>query len=391
MNPLSTVRRLVSATRRLFGKKRKAMPRQVILHVGMHKTGTTSIQKSLDGFSSQGVRYVGLTNPNHTGPIAAAFLTEGTQGNRLRAGRSQEQMARVKKQTLTRLRMELSNEDFHTFIISGEGIVFLPPASLLQLRETLLEYVDSVQVFAYVREPVGFSSSAFQQRTKGGDANFRLEQAQYRRKFAPLLEIFGRENVSVKEFSRPALRDGSVVVDFCHLWKIPFDPQREVRSNESVSEAALKLIHLFNRSGPSSTGAPAWAKARRAFIEAISGHFKGRFDLPVKFHGGAIDEEDIAWLGENLGIRFSVDPSIDKSVRPAEFAQFLDDIPPQVVESYRDLLSSLGIPSEPSDSALELLDKHFAVCLEQSTLHAKRKQNSLRRRLTNGVTSLTSQ
>ena len=340
--------------------------RQLILHVGMHKTGTTSIQKSLDGLADGGVRYVNLANPNHTGPIGAAFSTEGQRGNRLRAGRTPEQLATVKKRTLERLHAELAQKEFHTFVISGEGIVFLPRAALRDLRDTVLKYVDRIQVFAYVREPVGFCSSAFQQRTKGGDATYKLEQAKYRMKFAPFVDVFGRENVSVKEFSRGSLRDGSVVVDFCSLWNIPFDPRREVRTNESLSEPAIKLLHLFNRSEIDSVGTRELMKARVGMIESLSGHFKGRFDLPARFRGAAIDLEDIDWLAEQFGIRFPVDPSIDLSVRPGEFAKYMEDIDPAIVDSYRAFLAGLGVPTGPDDTAIDLLKKHFKRCHDEA-------------------------
>ena len=338
--------------------------RQLILHVGMHKTGTTSIQKSLDGLSRDGVRYVRLGNPNHTGPIGVAFGSEGQRANRQRAGREPERVAEVKQRTLQRLHAELAHKEFHTFVISGEGIVFLSRPALRKLRTLALKYVDRIQVFAYVRDPVGFTASAFQQRTKGSDGSYRLEQANYRAKFEPLIDTFGRENVSVKEFSRASLLNGSVVADFCSLWNIPFDSRREVRANESLSEPALKLLHLFNRSGVKSVGTRQLNKAKAAMIASLNGHFQGRFELPARFHGAAIDREDIEWMAQQLGIRFQVDPSLDLFVRSAEFAEYIDDINPGVVDSYRALLDEMGVPTSPGESASDLLQKHFARCQE---------------------------
>lgn len=337
--------------------------RQLILHVGMHKTGTTSIQLSLNGLSESGVKYVGLGSPNHTGPVSAAFAGEPQQGgNRLRMGRTPKQMAAVGKRTLDKLQAELSNKDFHTFIISGEGLVHLPQASLNRLRDTLLTYVDRVKVFAYVREPVGYSTSAFQERTKGGYSGYELTRPDYRLKFAPLIRTFGRENVTLKEFSRSTLRDGSAVVDFCHLWSIPFDPRREIRSNESLSEATVKLVHLFNRSNTVSTGTRELKKARMNMIKEMNGHLKGKFELPADLRARAIDAEDVAWLDKNFGIRFPVLPVPEKRVLTEDFEQFLDRIEPEVVDSYREFLGTLGISTKRDDTATELLEKHFNHC-----------------------------
>lgn len=360
---------------------------RVILHVGMHKTGTTSIQNSLVGFSEGGVRYARLPSPNHTGPISAAFGAEGPEGNRLRLGRTPEQIALIKKATLEHLNTELSCKDFHTFVISGEGLVFLPPESLTQLHAKLMQYVDRVIVFAYVREPIGFCSSAFQQRTRGGATDYQLEKAQYRVKFARFIKIFGRENVLLKEFDRASLRDGSVVSDFCHLWDIPFDRQREVRTNESLSESAVKLLHLFNRSGKASVGMPISARARTAMVESLSAHFKGKFDIPARFHGAAIDVEDIAWLNSRFGISFPVGLSTDSSARPGEFEQFIDDIDPAVVASYREFLAGRGVATTAHDSTVALLGEHYKLCHKES-LSQPRKLRPIEQRLRAGVKAL---
>ncbi len=45
-----------------------------IIHIGMHKTGSTSIQKSLDGFHDQEFFYAHLGNtPNHSLAIFSLF------------------------------------------------------------------------------------------------------------------------------------------------------------------------------------------------------------------------------------------------------------------------------------------------------------------------------
>lgn len=348
--------------------------RQLILHVGMHKTGTTSIQQSLDGFSGAGIRYVRLSDQNHTRPMAAAFAPEDSPDERRRSGHTAEQIARLKEDTRVRLHSELSNEEFHTFVISGEGLVYLPPASLRELRKFLLGYVDRIHVFAYVREPVGYSCSAFQQRVKAGYGGYALGQPNYRNRFARFISVFGRENICFKVFSRNTLHDGSVVADFCKHWDIPLEAGREVRSNESLSEPALKLVHLFNRSGRSEADTRASKKAMATMIQSLRDHFEGKFDLPAQFHGAVTNTEDMDWLDQHFGIRFEVEPSSGRSASAAEFASFIDHIDPTTVASYRKLLDGLGIASQERDSAADLLKRHFELCMAQAVAEMKPKR-----------------
>ena len=369
-----------------------ATTRRLILHVGMHKTGTTSIQMSLNGLSEGGVRYMDLGSSNHTGPISAAFAGDPKEdGNRLRMGRTPEQMAAVRRRTLERLHADFA-QDFHTYIISGEGLVHLSQGSLDRLRDTLMKHVDRVDVFAYVRDPVGYSTSAFQERTKGGYAGHELTRADYRLKFAPMMHTFGRDHVTLKEFARPALRDGSAVVDFCHLWGIPFDPKREVRSNESLSEPTVRLVHLFNQSGKVAAGSRELKRARLNMIKAINGHFQGKFELPEAFRVHAIDTEDIAWLEENFNIHFAVPPAPRERMSTAEFGLFLERIEPAVVASYAQFVGGLGIATSPADTAAELLQKHFAHCVAAQAAEPvapKSPLTGLRKRLRAGVRGLS--
>ncbi|MEJ5992459.1 hypothetical protein WG902_20835 [Ramlibacter sp. PS3R-8] len=338
--------------------------RQLILHIGMHKTGTTSIQRSLGGLAQDRVKYVTLGSPNHSGPLSVAFGDRTPKGRRALPGRSDNPEA-LKQRIRAQLEAELAQKEFDKFVISGEGMVFLSPNAVQELRDIFYKHVDEVRVFAYVRDPIGYSSSALQQRIKGGYAGYSLSRANYRKKFVPFIEIFGRDKFSVKEFARPNLRDGSVVSDFCHLWGIPFDPQKEVRSNESLSEPTMKLMHLFNRSGMPSLENRTQTRARVAMVQELNAHFKGRFDLPAQFRPGAIDRDDIAWLAKECGVAFPVEVDTGAVMPADELEQYINDIDPAWISGYRALLQAKGIEAGSSETMVDLLNRHFSACLAQ--------------------------
>ena len=338
-----------------------------ILHVGMHKTGTTSIQRTLQDLASGRARYVQLGGSNHSAPIVTAFHEDpSTMGLHRRAGREAGTVAELRQKMRERLDSELSRTaQFDKFVISGEGIVALPPPSLKELRAALLARVGQVQVFAYMREPVGYSISAFQQRVKNGATAFRLTQPEYRKKFQRFINVFGREHFSARVFARDQLKDGSVVADFCNVWSLPYDPATEVRSNESISEPVVKLMHLFNREGPAPEQNRRWLNARNDLTAALSAHFPGRFELPREFHGQAVDADDLAWLERQLGIVFPV--TTTEAASEDAFRDYLDSIDDAVVASYRELLATEKIPAAPSDTLVQLLSRHFDRCLERAS------------------------
>lgn len=339
----------------------------VILHVGMHKTGTTSLQNSLHGLASGDVRYVDLGRPNHSIPIRAAF-TQRADGSMLRVlqVRDPRQLEALRQQTLERLRSQLSLPGPSRFILSGEGICLLARPGVAALHGFLLQHVDRVQACAYVREPVGFSASAFQEQVKGGYAVYRVPQPKYRKKLEKFGHEFGADHLALRVFDRDKLRDGSVVADFCHLWGIPFNPRQEARVNESLSEAAVKLLHLFNRTRPLLHEEAAATRARLKMVGEIAAHFPGTFRLPPQFHADAFDPEDVGWLRDHCGIDFAAPGPVDPDAQQRDFKRYLEHIDPSVVASYRALLAGLGLPLRSTDTAAELLECHYRAC-ERST------------------------
>ena len=47
--------------------------KEVILHIGLHKTGTTSIQRALKGYNKNGVKAIGFEEKNHSIPMYKIF------------------------------------------------------------------------------------------------------------------------------------------------------------------------------------------------------------------------------------------------------------------------------------------------------------------------------
>ena len=47
--------------------------KEVILHIGIHKTGSTSIQKALKGYNKDGVKAIGFEEENHSIPMYTIF------------------------------------------------------------------------------------------------------------------------------------------------------------------------------------------------------------------------------------------------------------------------------------------------------------------------------
>lgn len=291
--------------------------RQVILHIGMHKTGSSSIQETLKGYDDGAIRYARLgRGSNHSVPMALLFSSpaerQGHFANTV-MGRSREETLALTRRLRRMLRNELAmGRD--RLIISGEGLSKLRPKAVARLRAALPDTPQdgSVRVFGYARDPGSFASSALQQRIKsnerrvqGDTSALSVPRPTYRERFGKFVDAFGREAVEVSAFDRRTLHGGSVVSDF--LLRCGIDPAAvpEQRSNETMNAAATRLMYDFNRTQLRSPGGRPALAARQTLVRLLGDLDDGpRFALPEDLAAQACEPEDIAWLAETFGIDF---------------------------------------------------------------------------------------
>ena len=80
-----------------------------------------------------------------------------------------------------------------------------------------------MRVIGYVRPPVAFKTSLFQQRVKHGLGAFNIDgiRPKYRKRFRKFDTVFGTGNVTLRKFDPATFPDRCVVRDFCQQLGIP--------------------------------------------------------------------------------------------------------------------------------------------------------------------------
>ena len=235
---------------------------KVIIHAGMPKTGSTSIQHTFAGQDLGHVRYFRWRQSNHGGLVTLLFDERGERFPRYRLkgygpkekGYSREELLLLREEWLEFFEQDLTQPGADTCLLSTEMISSWRCSGTRALLKACLEkYSDDIQVIAYIRPPVSFMASAFQQRIKGGDRKFNPKGywPRYRQRFEPLDQVFGRENVILRKFDRKTLKNGSVVDDLAGFAGIPV-PHRLSSprlKNESLSLEALALLFVQRKFG----------------------------------------------------------------------------------------------------------------------------------------------
>jgi hypothetical protein len=227
-----------------MGFKRK----RIILHVGLHKTGTTAIQQTLAAsnklLQNQGWKYPVFTDGvrnrivNHSNPLYTLFCDNpGGYLPNLRVGIDGE----LARQCFARqLEEELKGE--FNLIFSGEDVSSLPEAALKKLAEALSGH--ELLVIAVVRETYSTFVSTLQHRIHRGVHGLRLEVPSLWENCARLARVF--PDLRFLSYEKACLAPGGLFSTFmeeCGFDPKPFSVSRE---NVSIGNHTARFLASFN-------------------------------------------------------------------------------------------------------------------------------------------------
>ncbi|MFN3210780.1 MAG: hypothetical protein ACE369_17610 [Roseovarius sp.] len=294
---------------------------RVIVHAGMHKTGSSSIQQTLHKHAFPGITYAPWRTSNHSGQFVLLFHEEpehhvGFQKN----GAPADSLRKQRAEWLEKFDRALGNCS-DTFVISAEAISAGHPSNVAAQRKMvahLRKFTDDIELVVYVRPPAGYMQSAFQQKVKGGGlASFDLERRwpNYRQRFQPLIDSFSDFKVSLRLFDRNKLTGGDVVTDFVQSLGAEIAPEQVIQANESLSIEALSLLYTQRRLGHGLiSGFPKSMSANARLISALQdfGSGKVQFSREALIPVFETHAEDLAWMESKLGVSISDLPDTDR-------------------------------------------------------------------------------
>jgi len=339
-----------------------------VLHIGMHKTGTTAIQGCLSGYDDGTTRYADLGPSNHSVPLATIFADnpELVPSHRM-SGRSQSEVCKLQEKWSLALERDLRGPS-RRLILSAESLTtnMMSLKAVIRLRDRIASAGRSVQVITYVRDPVSLANSKFQQRLRGGETRLHVPRPNYRARFKKIIDAFGRDRTEFIRYDRVLFPDRSVVRDFATRFSIMPEKPLLGDTNPSMCQDAAALLLEFNRHGPRASGTPALARARQRFLRVLRFDLVGPpFRLPDAWLNCAIHMPDLQWLSQNTGVSFKIE---DEYLRPTRPPEPKTDLPP-AGEATRtritEILRGLGVDASADEPSLDLTTKLFFHFLSQ--------------------------
>jgi hypothetical protein len=336
--------------------------RQLTMHIGTEKTGTTTIQGFLVANRAR-LRAAGLLVPERLVPprfggdshrFLPAIANDDSYSDeffRMQGLDTPEARRAAKARWWAAFADEVAQAGTARVIVSSEHLHsrLRRDHEVARLRERLAELFDRIEVVLYIREPVQAAVSLFSTAIKAGgvdsqppgpeDAYFN-NLANHRATIRRWSAVFGPAALRVRVFDRSRFAGGDLLEDFSAACALPAcDYQRPKPRNEALSHLGIELMRRVNMALPRYLPNGRLNEARQGIEAVVERHFGTgpRYVAPAAL-ARAYDE---AFRESNEWVRARFFPDAERLFpeRPAEVggapplpAADLDRIAAMVVE-----------------------------------------------------------
>ncbi|GHA39847.1 hypothetical protein ACFFLZ_00620 [Photobacterium aphoticum] len=228
--------------------------KRFILHVGFHKTATSSIQQTLasnqEELLKQGFYYPLFENNdskviNHSIPFYSAFCENPEKYHiNIRQGGD---IVQINRNYLKQFEEILKIE--RNVIISGEDISVLPKYSLVKIREKIIASGFKLEVYCSVRRPYSLLCSDISEIVKSGISS--IEQVTYpnRVKVVHKLKDVFEEEITFFSFEKDC-NQGNPVEVFIERLGIKCSDFTLTKSNEGLGNLSTRALSNLNKNFP---------------------------------------------------------------------------------------------------------------------------------------------
>ncbi len=237
--------------------------KRCILHLGMPKTASTSIQKTLMDnrffLQNHGWEYPVFHCPEHghqfflhNDPLCRIFMPEHPF-HVLRPAQNKEINLEIQKRALRKALLEYTRKS-DKIILSSEALLDLKPLTRIRNFFKKIDFV--VEPIIYIRSPYSFRVSLYQSLLRFSQLQRsaiieHLQQPIIKRRLSHALSVFG-ENTKIYPFNNLIQNNTEIVTHFFgnFLHEDIVDKLDISRENESLSRHAVTLLEYIEEKSP---------------------------------------------------------------------------------------------------------------------------------------------
>jgi hypothetical protein len=280
------------------------------IHIGMHKTGSTTIQRTLSRIRSHGSwKYLTLTKEcdNLNEAMFVMFASNPLRHHTFRNQRTApEEIAVMGMKFRKDLEKRIRASTAETIILSAESLDQMDTQGVVRLEEFLRPLFHEIRVIGYVRPPAGLVSSSFQEKVKHGKRKFEFSKCApaYRFRFRKYDKVFGPDRVDLFKFTPKEFTNQCVLADFCERIGIVLPPDTRVkRINEGLCKQACAILFAYHQLGPGYGSGKYVTRENRCLVKSLIAMRGTKFKLAPELVAPVLMEHaaDIHWMEKRLG------------------------------------------------------------------------------------------
>jgi len=309
----------------------------VYLHVGLHHTGTTTIQASLHAaralLEKHRLAYPDL-GANHSAALCALAADREHLGRgdgrlsdlyaRFREQLRKAQAPEARRRTAESIVASLDSGRYDKAVLSAEEVPYVREDELASLRSFLVRYGGEIVVVLYLRRPAAMASAHSRLLVQwGGTLPGSPEESPapgFSDVIRPLLEVFGEDRLVFRPFPLISAEKGDLIEDFlgtAGCGEVVRQVPRLTR-NESWSDTAVRVLDRYNRRYLNTS----WAALDQSHPErsarygakswlGMIGGARFRFEPDFARRVAALHANDQEWVEGLCGFELPVDPKLE--------------------------------------------------------------------------------
>jgi len=319
---------------------------QCVLHVGVPKAGSTSIQLSLFyGLRDPRFRYLSFGNIDSNVGLRLVFEADEEADKVMDLNKFEFHGVSTNKIEMFRARYRYkllravadAKRKERTLILSSEGSWRFNSNRFEKIRDFFHAEGMQPTIVIYVRSLGDWLSSWYQQSIKMGycDLDDIIERFEpidflaYEKKIRMFDRIFGAENVQTHLFDPAGFPGRCVVRHFCQEQGIELSPQAIIRDNDSVPLAATRMFFSWYRFVDPSLSGKLNRVRHTMLVSRLSRLSGSAIRLSRKMIAQQLDdfERQRPWIEQRIGARLepyhrepSEDSLIDKESDLLDFS-----------------------------------------------------------------------
>ena len=338
-----------------------------ILHIGMPKTGSTTIQNEFfkNGIEDTKTEYLKLDTPNHGQHLRSISMEQKENyyffKNKNFTLEDIEDFAKNSKKMIEK---SILSSKKQSILMSGEDLYHATPSEIKSLKIFLEKFFKKIVVVAYVRPPKPFCESAFQQVVKFHKLSSFNRGYIYHpyKKIANYINIYGEKNVKILPFIPKKFYNNDLISDFCFCLDLKTQTSRLQNYNETLSKEAISILFAYNKFTDISKDIESNEFLTQShLVQMLDSFGKEKFKFSGNLIHSWIDQyykEDFNWLLSRIDDQyredFLFDPNEDGISSEEELLEYATKQIEPLVELVKDK-KSIGFPLEKNPQTVAKL------------------------------------